>query len=162
MRVCNTSTQNTEGELQQAPGQPVLHPESLFQKIFKATVTIWPELDFERSYSIIKQIIIGHTIFFSLTFKNKDQVQLKLSPFGNAICPQTAAYCKQHNPTLRISEVLVVLTNSSRISLELARWLGVREFPAKPDNTLDRRRQTLVTHLLTTTGMPLLTVKFLK
>lgn len=47
-----------QGKLQQAPGQPVLHTESLFQKLFKATVTIWPELDFERSYSMIKQIII--------------------------------------------------------------------------------------------------------
>lgn len=34
-----------------------LHTESLFQKIFKAAVTIWPELDFERSHSMIKQII---------------------------------------------------------------------------------------------------------
>ena len=65
----------TPRQLQQAPGQPVLRTESLFQKIFKAAVTICPELDFERSHSMIKQIIV-QKIFFSLTFKNEDQVNV--------------------------------------------------------------------------------------
>lgn len=49
-------------QLQQAPGQPALRTESLFQKISKAAVTIWPELSFERSRFMIKQIIVQKNI----------------------------------------------------------------------------------------------------